>query len=200
MAGSRVAARVRGPKEANRAPERILSAPGSLTGRSERTASLVNAASSSLPRGTLRLCRSSDRLKMRGAARAPGRPAARIPSSSRRCARHRHGGAQAQKFPRANSCTISLSSVRSTIALRSRWFLTSKFLIRRLDPSSGRRSPCASVSTSPPSYPRRGSHRPRSSPARSTRPLPLLGDYILRPVPLRSHLSVLVLPVGQTLK
>jgi hypothetical protein len=45
----------------------------------------------------LTLCRSSDRLKMRGAARLPGRPDARIPSSSRRCARHMHGGAQGLK-------------------------------------------------------------------------------------------------------
>jgi len=37
----------------------------------------------------------------------------------------------AQKFPRAASCRISLSSVRSAIALRSRWFSTSRSFIRR---------------------------------------------------------------------
>ena len=37
----------------------------------------------------------------------------------------------AQKFPRDASCRISLSSVRSAIALRSRWFSVSKSFIRR---------------------------------------------------------------------
>ncbi len=37
----------------------------------------------------------------------------------------------AQKFPRAASCRISLSSVRSAIALRSRWFSVSRSFMRR---------------------------------------------------------------------
>ena len=37
----------------------------------------------------------------------------------------------AQKFPRDASCRISLSSVRSAIALRSRWFSVSRSFIRR---------------------------------------------------------------------
>ncbi|ACL62891.1 hypothetical protein Mnod_7864 (plasmid) [Methylobacterium nodulans ORS 2060] len=37
----------------------------------------------------------------------------------------------AQKFPRASSCRISLSSVRSAIALRRRAFSVSNSLIRR---------------------------------------------------------------------
>jgi hypothetical protein len=37
----------------------------------------------------------------------------------------------AGQFPRAASCRISLSRVRSAIALRSRWFSTSKSFIRR---------------------------------------------------------------------
>src|SRR5690606_22044433 len=37
----------------------------------------------------------------------------------------------AQKFPRAASCRISLSSVRSEIARRSRWFSFSRSFIRR---------------------------------------------------------------------
>ena len=37
----------------------------------------------------------------------------------------------ARKFPRAACCRISLSNVRSAIALRSRWFSISKSFIRR---------------------------------------------------------------------
>ena len=37
----------------------------------------------------------------------------------------------AQKFPRDASCRMSLSSVRSAMALRSRWFSTSRSFMRR---------------------------------------------------------------------